>query len=58
MKGMKVKYPLHIMLFVVVTNKVTLYLFIFPHGLKLKTKPYNKCLVERVLTWIEKVAAG
>ena len=52
---MKTKYPVHIMVFGVVSrNRDIMSLFIFPHGLRLNIK----CLEEVMLPYIERVAAG
>ena len=50
---MKIKYPVHIMIFVMFTcNSDIMPLFTFPYGLTLYTEAYIKCL-----SWIEKVPA-
>ena len=55
----KTKYPVHIMVFGVVTSNGDVMLsFIFLHGFILKMAAYTKCLEEVMLLWIKKVAAG
>ena len=56
---MKAKYPIHIMMFVVVTTYDDFTPpFIFLRGLRLNTntKVFIKCLEDIELTWIERVA--
>ena len=56
---MKTKHPVHIMVFGVVSSDGDIMPpFIFPHGLKLNTEAYIKCLEKVVLPWIVEVATG
>ena len=56
---MKTKRPVHIQAFREITSDDdVMLLFIFPHGLKLNTEAYIKCLEKIALTYIECVAGG